>query len=88
VSALTRACKALSLAQAYAEDGAVVSAIEYGTEAMALLFQERDRRKQIGLIPAAEFETAPPGKAPSARVRQGLANARKVADAAAKRRKR
>ncbi|MBF6570496.1 MAG: hypothetical protein IVW54_16640 [Candidatus Binataceae bacterium] len=52
MSALTRAAKALSLAQTYAEDGAVVSAIEYGTEAMALLFAERDRRMKIGLIPA------------------------------------
>ena len=48
----TKACKTLSLALTYAEDGAVISAIEYGTEAMALLYLERDRRRAAGLIPA------------------------------------
>lgn len=47
---LTKACKLLSLALTYAEDGAVISAIEYGTEAMATLYVERDRRRKVGLI--------------------------------------
>ena len=47
---LTKACKVLSLALTYAEDGAIITAIEYGTEAMALLYVERDRRRAVGLI--------------------------------------
>jgi len=47
---LTKACKLLSLALTYAEDGAILTAIEYSTEAMSLLYVERDRRLKVGLI--------------------------------------
>lgn len=59
MSALTKACKALSLAQTYAEDGAVESAITYATEGMALLFAERDRRMKMGLMRPPALLTAP-----------------------------
>lgn len=47
---LTKACKLLSLALTYAEDGAIISAIECGTEGMSALYVERDRRRTAGLI--------------------------------------
>jgi hypothetical protein len=54
---LTKACKSLSLALTYAEDGAVVAAIEICTEAMTLLYRERDRRLQAGLIQRPAFSS-------------------------------
>ena len=47
---LTKACEALSLATTYAEDGAVVTAIQITTEALALLRKEEARRVKAGLI--------------------------------------
>lgn len=56
---LTKACKSLSLALTYAEDGAVLSAIRLLSEGHQLLCKERNRRIQIGLIPNVEVAMLP-----------------------------
>jgi len=43
--------KLLELAGTYAGDGAVYTAIDRAVEALTLLFQERDRRVELGMIP-------------------------------------
>ena len=48
---LEKAAKVLSLAVTYAEDGAVVTAIELATDGLAQLLKERDRRIACGLLP-------------------------------------
>lgn len=68
---LTKACKLLSLALTYAEDGAVITAIECGTEAMATLYVERDRRRKVGLISNS------PGHGATDPIATDLANAAK-----------
>jgi hypothetical protein len=93
------ACKSLSLATTYAEDGAIMSAIEYATEGLTLLFKERDRRMSIGLlpnplkdtkgrtIPASRKMVTGPGPT-FAKPRPHSAATRRKMAAAAKRRKR
>lgn len=87
---LPSACKSLSLALTYAEDGAVVSAIEHATEAMAALYVERDRRLSIGLIkrpaPASRKMVTGPGPTFAPPRPHSAATRRKMA-AVAKRRK-
>jgi hypothetical protein len=48
---LRKAVKDLSLAEAYADDGAVCTAIEFTERALEKLQREKRRRQKIGLIP-------------------------------------
>jgi len=54
INNLTKAGQALGVARSYAEDGAVQSAIDRITEALELLYLERQRREAIGLMKRAE----------------------------------
>lgn len=61
---LTRACRTLALANTYAEDGAIITAIELTSEALALLCKERQRRMAAGLLPRMGFGKGEPAPAP------------------------